>query len=203
MSKEHNMKTGFIVAGFGMLLGACSTPAPGPAPVTQPPIQASAPAPDADPETQCLPSTAAVTSHSPLMLYLSAGHCLDQNRLDEAIFLFATAGSQGRFDTYRVPDTTAHQLASFMSIMFMKHVGEETYARFSAHMRLQLMDNQARNAFCQRLGQLPPPSYHPQYMINHGMAAFTSSGGQQALNPLSDPRQTWNESVQQYMDCKP
>lgn len=184
---------------LGLLaLGGCSATAPNATAdkgLTAPAVST------ADPHTQCLTASPGVTSHSPMELYLSAGHCLTQNRLDDAMFLFGTAGSQGRFDTQRVPDKTAHQLANFMPIFFMKHVGEAPYARFSAHMREQLQDDKARQAFCERLKQLPPPSHDPQYMINHGMAAFTAQNGAPALTPLPNPEQAWHWSVEGYMDC--
>lgn len=198
MSRAHRAQSAIVAAALSVLLTACHTPPPSSLTAQ---AKAETSAPEVDPETQCLPSTAAVTRFSPLELYFSAGYCLEQNRLDEAVFLFGTAGSEGRFDTHRVPDTTAHQIVNFMSVMFMQHVGNEAYARFMAHMRQQLDDPKARNAFCDRLKQLPPPTYHPQYMINHGMAAFTPTGSQQPLNLQDDPRRDWQESVNAYMDC--
>ncbi len=199
MSREHKGSIIILGAALSILLTGCHTTPSGHSAQAGTESAAS----HADPQTQCLPPNASVTRYSPPELYLSAGQCLKQNRLDEAVFLFGTAGSEGRFDTHRVADVTAHQLASFMGVMFMKHVGEEAYGKFSAHMREQLKDDRARRAFCNRLSQLPPPVYHPQYMINHGMAAFTSAGDQQVLRPLEDPRQTWRASVNEYMDCKP
>jgi len=154
-----------------------------------------------DPSTQCLSATPTLTRHPPNALYLSAAQCIEQNRLDEAALLYAVAGSQSRFDTRRVVDTTAHQVANFLGLIFSKHIGDDASAALSAHMRSTLDDVQARQAFCHTLKQLPPPSYRPDYMINHGMQAFTSASEDNALMDLPDANKAWASSVNEYMDC--
>ncbi len=154
-----------------------------------------------DPATQCLSTATTLTRHPPGELYLSAAQCVEQDRLDDAAFLFGLAGSEGRFDTRRVADTTAHQAANFMGLIFAKHVGEASSARLSGHMRTKFDDVRARQAFCRQLKTLPPPSYHPQYMLGHGMQAFTSAGAKEALIALPDAPKTWASAVNEYMDC--
>jgi hypothetical protein len=68
-------------------------------------------------------------------------------------------------------------------------------------MRTKLDDLQARQAFCRSLKGLPPPSYHPQYMLGHGMQAFTSSDTKDALIALPDAHKAWASAVNEYMDC--
>lgn len=183
------------VIALTSVLGACSHLNPSHDTQAQPAAAA------VDPSTQCLSATAALTQHHPGELYLSAAQCIEQDRLDDAAYLYAVAGSEGRFDTRRVSDTTAHQVANFMGLIFAKHVGEASSARLSGHMRAKLDDVQARQAFCRRLKALPPPSYYPQYMIGHGMQAFTSTNANEVLVALPDAPRAWASAVNEYMDC--
>lgn len=155
----------------------------------------------ADPASECLGAHQLVTRFDPLALYKSAARCVAQGRLDDAVFLYGIAGSEGRFDTMRVVDTTAHQVTYFMSVMFTKGAGEEAASRFSDHMRAQLSSDETRKASCRRLEMQPPPSYHPGYMIGHGMGAFVQRGANDGLEPLADPRVSWKTAIHKYMDC--
>lgn len=181
---------------LGSVLSACGNLKSSPDTQGQPAAAAAV-----DPTTQCLSAAPTLTRHPPGELYLSAAQCIEQDRLDDAAFLFGVAGSEGRFDTRRVADTTAHQVANFLGVIFTKHVGEASSARLSDHMRSKLDDLQARQAFCRRLKGLPPPSYYPQYMLGHGMQAFTSADTKDALIALPDAHKAWASAVNEYMDC--
>lgn len=175
-------------------LAGCSVAGPKSA---TPALDASA----ADPTTQCLGQHQWVTRYSPIELYLSATQCIQQNKLDEAVFLYGAAGSEGRFDRRRVTDETAHQVANFLGLIFQKELGDEVSSRFLGHMRTQLDDAAAREVFCGTLKKQPPPSYQPTYMVGHGMRALTSSTPEAAVKALPDAQAAWEASVNDYMDC--
>lgn len=174
------------------LLSACAGMGPAPQALDDTPV---------NPAEQCLGSRQVVTRYMPLDLYRSAALCMQQNKRDEAVFLYGVAGSEGRFDVQRVTDRTAHQVVNFLGAIFIKQLGEPAGASFSQHMQARLGDKVARKAFCSELKKQPPPSYHPAYMLNHGMQAFLSAESASAVQALPDAQKAWSGAVDTYMDC--
>lgn len=200
---EIRINTLLAVLSCAALAGGCAAAAPD-VPASEVAAQAAPPV-SLDPLTQCLEPGPQLTRFAPLELYLSATHCVRQDKLDNAVFLFGAAGSEGRYDALRVSDATARQAASFLPFLFQKELGEASFARFSGHMKAKLSDAPTRQAFCGELRQLPPPSYYPQYMVDHGLQAISASlAGKQerpGLKALPDERQAWASAVNGYMAC--
>jgi predicted choloylglycine hydrolase len=83
---------------------------------------------------------------------------------------------------------------------FADSVTEEQLKRFMAQIFSVAGDPTSLSALCNRLRIVGPPDYHPTYMIQHGITAFTGGGGN-ALVANFDSAAAWQESLNTYLHC--
>jgi len=148
---------------------------------------------------------------TPVELYKDAASCIDQQKYDDGLFLYSSAGAYGRFDILRVKDATAHGVVGFLPGIFFNQLDKAKVAAFQDRVK-QMNSNDALKAeYCMDLGGMSPPAYFPTYMISHGLAATANALGAPLLgnspgdNPLVSPfdaAKAWKQAVDDYLQCK-
>jgi hypothetical protein len=110
--------------------------------------------------------------YTPADLFKGATACFRAGENDKAVNLYWIGAAYGRFDIGRVADRTAHQgLDVLQSTNFEASTadgGKLIYEYIVAFHD----DPEEWAGLCTKLRALGPPAYHPDYMIQHGMAAF-------------------------------
>jgi hypothetical protein len=126
-------------------------------------LQSARPAP--------LRSLAEATSRdTPVDLFALASSKIKEGDFAEASLAMFVASAYGAFDTMRVADPTAHQGLSVLMMGVSDGLSEEQSSSFREFAVNFVGDGSALREYLLKLG---PPSYHPDYMIKHGMGAFT------------------------------
>jgi hypothetical protein len=142
-----------------------------------------------------------ITSKStPADIYPGVRKCIDAKEFDKAVNLFAIAGLYGRFDKLRVNDASAHQAIPALQMEHLGSINQSSTDAFQSLLQSQLEPGSATlKDLCSKVKVMGPPSYRPEYMLQHGMSAFTGSGGGMAED--FDSAAGWEESLEDYLHC--
>jgi hypothetical protein len=141
--------------------------------------------------------------YTPADLYKAAALCFASNQGDRAVRLFWLAAAYGIYDVMRVADQTAHQ---GLSMLQMNHFGEFPEAdrkTISDALGAFRNDPAQWKAFCASVRTLGAPAYHPDYMIQHGLAAMRpwAAEGVNGLVKDFDPVGAWQTLLDQELGC--
>ena len=114
--------------------------------------------------------------HNPVDLYSGFTQCLEVNNYEVAVQLFVLAEAYGRFDILRVKDETAHQALQVIQIHAFSSLSQNQKDSLRVIMEQEYeQGSQNLKNNCTKIREIGPPSYHPTYMIQHGLAAFTEN----------------------------
>ena len=141
--------------------------------------------------------------YSPADLFKGAVACFQSGDDAEGRNLFWLALAYGRFDIARVADETAHQGLDVLKMSSFEGFSDEDRVRISERLGASINAPDEWAPFCQQLRDLGPPTYHPDYMIQHGIRAFQpkSAEGGNGLVEDFDPEASWTMVVDEYMRC--
>lgn len=146
-----------------------------------------------NPIEECVSINEVDNIHSPADLLPSAKKCIYDEKYQDAVQLSALARIYAFYDSKRVVDETAHQ-AIFM-------LEENTFIDLSIEQleKLAIASNALKNQeseltllTCKAILNLGAPSYHPTYMIQHGLGAFSNLNGTGILEGF-DVQENWND----------
>jgi hypothetical protein len=145
----------------------------------------------------CLEKDKLDGSLTPLDLWKSIETCVNAEKYDAAVLLYALAGARARFDTLRVVDKSAHEAASILPMLAMGSLPREKADAFRAHVTNTVGNDEGlRKQYCKVIESMGPPSYFPSYMTNHGMG-----GASQPLVVPFDATASWSQAVNAYLKC--
>jgi hypothetical protein len=148
----------------------------------------------------CVGVSELTNQHTPADIYPGVRKCIDAGEFERAGQLFFVAGVFGRFDTLRVADQTAHQAISVLRTNNLGNIDEERQKAFQESLKDRYGPGSPELAgLCGELRRMGPPAYHPTYMLQHGMRAFTGAGG--GLTQDFDPNKAWASVLDSYMHC--
>lgn len=149
---------------------------------------------------ECISSDQAKNIYTPADLYKAVAKCMNADKFKEGLYLYALAGVYGRFDTLRVSDSTAHQALLVLQMQEFDGIAESRKDRLMEEAKKMAGDKNELNSTCSKIRELGPPNYHPDYMIQHGMSAFTGGHGD-GLAPNFDSKASWEKSLDTYLHC--
>lgn len=154
----------------------------------------------ARPTLDCLQPDALNNSLTAADLYLSNANCVKADDLDAAIYSSALAGVYARYDSLRVADQSAHQAQTVLSLQLANALTEAQQKQFMERL-MAVADNPARLAtLCARIRDIGPPDYHPTYMIQHGMGAFSHHTADGLVTDF-DSDVAWEKSLTDFLHC--
>lgn len=150
---------------------------------------------------ECLDASSVRNSMTPADLFLAIDRCLQTNDTGRAARLYVFAMAYGRFDTLRVDDRSAHQAIAVIRMQVFGGLNEEQLERFQQEAISLLQDGRTNPALCTALQQAGAPSYHPRYMIQHGMGAFVGQSTPDGLVEGFDSAASWQDLLEGFMRC--
>jgi hypothetical protein len=148
----------------------------------------------------CVPLATLTNRHTPADLFPGVRACLEAGNDRRASELYALAGVYGRFDVLRVADKSAHQAVTVLRMAHLAPFDQKRIRLFQAEVSRHLGDGSPGLAsLCARLLELGAPAYRPDYMLRHGMSAFTGRGG--GIRADFDPEAAWRQALDGYLHC--
>jgi hypothetical protein len=140
-------------------------------------------------------------THTPPDLFRGVKDCIEHDRYAEAVALFALAGIESRFDAARVTDKTAGDAGQVLIITTFDGMAEGKREQFEHTTRATHSDPKALALLCNGIRKIGYPAYYPEYMVMHGLGAFTGDPHAKALDPHFDPGATWSSLQTSYLNC--
>ncbi len=107
--------------------------------------------------------------------------CVKNKEYEKAAHLFKLSSAYSIFDSKRVADISAHQAAIVLR-MYSRYPFYDLYDEKTMQEEYRKLDEELmaisndRNEFCDTLKKIGYPTYHPEYMINHGMGGREHDG---------------------------
>lgn len=156
---------------------------------------------DSKHELGCIGAGSLSNKFTPADLYKAVSVCSKQGRFKEGAFLFALAGTYGRFDTLRVSDKSAHQAMTVLKMQAFGGMAPDQQNAFKGSVGETLGSPNGLATACNEIKRIGPPNYYPRYMIQHGMSAFTKTGADDSLVKDFDAQAAWKQSLESYLHC--
>lgn len=141
------------------------------------------------------------SNFSPADLYHAVLVCSNKGQYKEAAILFALAGLYGRFDVLRVADKTAHQAIPALKMEMAAKMSVEQKNTLASNLTQTLGNAAGLANVCKEFVRLGPPTYHPRYMIQHGMDAFIKDKIGQGLVKEFNATAAWKKALDEYLHC--
>jgi ankyrin repeat protein len=141
------------------------------------------------------------STRTPADLYPGVKDCVDHDRYAEAADLFALAGIYGAFDASRVTDVSAGQASQVLIMTTLGSVADSKRKLFQNAVIGMHSDPKVLSRLCERIRRIGLPSYYPEYMVMHGIRAFTSDPHKDALKLQFDSKATWIGLQTSYLNC--
>lgn len=148
----------------------------------------------------CLKIEALRNTYTAADLYQSIKACVKQDDLESAIYSSILANVYGRYDSMRVSDPSAHQAPAALRMQLQISLTEEQKKLFNTQVSATWNDPAKRVKICGRIREVGPPNYHPTYMIQHGMSAFTGSKGNGLVADF-DSAAAWEKVLETSLHC--
>lgn len=136
--------------------------------------------------------------HTPIELMRSVARCLEKENYHQAADLYTAAMTYGFYDTLRVSDNTAHQA---LMVVRMSAFSEAEQAELET-LQDAIAARLEAPELCERLTALGAPQYHPDYMLQHGMEAFSAMPQEKGgLVADFDAAGAWQHALQTVPKC--
>jgi hypothetical protein len=138
---------------------------------------------------------------TPVDLFNAAALCAQKDDYKRAAALVTVGTLFGRFDIERVSDKSSHDAVMMLRIGMASKLTKEQVSGVEAAMKSNARTPGFSSGLCAKMSSLGPPQYRPDYMIRHGMNAFTGgTKGGEMVAPF-DAREAWTKDFQQYLLC--
>jgi hypothetical protein len=146
----------------------------------------------------CVDVAALTTAETPADIYPAVRTCADHGDFQRAARLWVIASLYGRFDTLRVLDVSAHQAIPVLRQTFLGPLDQGAKDQFQTTLKAITAPDQLAD-LCAQMRKVGAPTYYPTYMMQHGMSAFTGTGG--GLKQDFNAAEAWDTSVTDYLHC--
>lgn len=151
--------------------------------------------------TDCVEIGQLTADHTPADIYPGISDCLAKGDVDRAAKLSALAYVYGYYDRRRVADRSAHQATKVLQLNHLSTADEDMAQKMVERIDQISEDEAALDALCEDIMSLGKPSYHPVYMIQHGIKAFSGGSGNDGLVSSFSAEETWREALDQGLHC--
>jgi hypothetical protein len=154
-------------------------------------------------------SRARLKNEQPLeLLNLFMWACAEREQFEQALFVYALSGVDGYYDALRVSDPSSHDAARLIRGVALQALGTnpERYRKFNAYVKSTLNDKIKRRNTCDAVRAFGPPTYFPQYMVDHGLDAIQANANKTQLPNRGlvanfDQLAEWNVALNGYPQC--
>lgn len=150
----------------------------------------------------CVDLSQVTSENNPADILKGMQKCIEQNDYINAARLFAIAGVYGKYDSFRVKDQTAHQALLVLQQEVFFGISEDQKNSLVSSLKKELKKgSNSLNEICEAIHKIGVPKYHPRYMIQHGLGAFSDNEGD-GLNENFDSQKSWNLALNEYLHCQ-
>jgi hypothetical protein len=150
----------------------------------------------------CVPLEQVDNTRTPPDLYLGVSACILKDDYRTAVALFALAGVESRFDAERVLDKSAGQAGPVLIMNTFNGLAQDKREKFGKIVSELAADPKALADTCSAIRNIGHPTYYPEYMVLHGIHAFTAKAGDPTLSPTFDAAASWNTLLTTYLNCR-
>ncbi|WP_444908460.1 hypothetical protein [Microbulbifer sp. TRSA005] len=147
----------------------------------------------------CVDINSLQASQNPADIFSGMKKCLNSGNYSDAAKMYYAAMTYGIYDTKRVSDQTAHQSIIVLRMNTLSGLSEEQLSLLQSEINTILESNEQ---VCEALRARGLPTYHPAYMIQHGIGAFTGNQANNGLIENFDSQSAWSEAIDKTVKCK-
>ena len=150
---------------------------------------------------ECVSLSEVSNNNNPADILKGMAKCIQFEEYQKAARLFAIAGVYGIYDTYRVKDKTAHQaLLMLQQNVFSSFDNNQTDLLVQSLKKELGSNSESLTEICLKIKEIGKPAYHPTYMIQHGISAFTDNKGNGLVEDF-DSKESWLLALNTYLKC--
>lgn len=149
----------------------------------------------------CVPLAQVKNTDTPADIFKGVRQCVEQGKYEDATDLFAIAGAYSKFDAERVTDKTAGQAKSALIMETFSTVDDDKKSQFAKVQEFRMTNPETLKTICGSVKKIGPPNYYPEYMILHGMKAFTGNPYENAIEKDFNASETWKKVLTEYLSC--
>ena len=151
---------------------------------------------------ECISLNEVKNNNNPADILNGMTKCVQAKEYQKAAGLFAIARVYGKYDTFRVKDKTAHQAILMLQENMFASFDENQIDLIFQSIRKELESNsESLDEICLKIKEIGEPTYHPTYMIRHGISAFTDMKGNGLIEDF-DGKESFNLALSNYLKCK-
>ena len=149
-------------------------------------------------------------SQTPEQLYRGAARCMRRSDTDTAVILFSLAGAYSRYDALRVSDPSAHQAGMLLRLVALEQLNEPQRQALSRGVAAALSEPGRGPELCATIERIGPPTYHPNYMVRHGLGSLRRSLPDHRTTAIPaapelvqgfDGEAAWNRVLDRFLRC--
>jgi hypothetical protein len=149
----------------------------------------------------CVPLEQLDNTRTPPDLYLGVSACIQKDDYPAAAALFALAGIESRFDAARVSDKSAGQAGQVLIMTTFDGLAQDKRDKFGKTVGDLAAHPEAMANTCGAIRKIGHPDYYPEYMVLHGIHAFTAKAGDATMEANFDAQTTWDSLLTTYLNC--
>ena len=143
----------------------------------------------------CIDLSEVKPSYAVTSLFSASIECANNSEYEKAARLFLLARVYASYDMLRVADHTGHQVITILVQKTFSQMGDNA-TRVETEINANLIKNpQAFKDFCERVDSIGKPSYHPNYMINHGMNVLLGEVNNNGIKEDFDADKAWIKTM--------
>ncbi|GIU67260.1 hypothetical protein [Candidatus Phycosocius spiralis] len=149
----------------------------------------------------CIKIAKAKSDFTPPDLLKGMIACVRRNDYETAGYLYYLARIYAAFDSLRVSDVSARQAGTVLLIQTYEELQEDQKTRLSEMLDKIMGTPELEKRLCGDLQKVGMPTYHPKYMILHGMGAFFGASAEGGLVEDFDGASNWKQLLGSLKDC--
>jgi len=146
----------------------------------------------------CIKVYELTNQQNPVDIFTGLNTCLINHDYKNAAELYFAGMSYGLFDAKRVLDNTAHQAILVLRMNVFSSQSQDVMEKLQTELSRIISDN---TEICRSLMNLGAPVYYPNYMVQHGIRAFTDRGTRDGLIEQFDSGLAWKEVLSTNVNC--
>ncbi|WP_020413739.1 hypothetical protein ACJJIP_20010 [Microbulbifer sp. VTAC004] len=154
---------------------------------------------EASKPASCVDINELQANQNPADIFAGMKTCLNSENYSDAAKMYYAAMTYGIYDTKRVSDKTSHQGVIVLRMNTLSGLSEQQFSLLQSEINAILESNEQ---VCKALSERGLPTYHPKYMIQHGIGAFTDNQANNGLVENFDSQSAWSEAIDKTVKCK-
>jgi hypothetical protein len=149
----------------------------------------------------CVSIDTLTNKHTPVDMFAGVVTCIENKDYEQGAKLYLLALTYAEFDSKRVVGLMAAEVVTALKLNTFSSLPENTMTDFRFAVEATLGYADQKSFTCRALNNIGAPKYHPNYMINYGLAHLENNDNSLALLVDFNEKKSWNEVVEKYSKC--